>query len=338
MDNKKIIILMGAGFSKDAGIPLEKELWEKSLEIYKDTKQLRDVHESWLQLFHYKLPDDMRVEELLTMIDLQINSHRNNEATKQKAFELRLAVLQMLAHTFRQSIKSKLPDDYKLFVKLYHEQAIFFTLNYDLLVENLLIEIGNEINLMWSYGFGTEVDHFGIGRQERYIKNEQRDFNNVFKYHKLHGSFNWHVCWRCGKARVSDFKHYGISGFSHSGFILLCEEDECIKDKNDQAQLDPLVIPPSAIKAYTLPIFRELWFAFDDLLKVAEKIIVIGCSLRDEDVLLWQALSKLTRKNPHLKDLVVVDPDKKIVEKFSNVIGIRARHFESLESFVLCHY
>jgi hypothetical protein len=175
-----------------------------------------------------------------------------------------------------------------------------------------------------------------------YAKREHRYFSNVISYYKLHGSFNWHFCWRCGKVSIKDFDRYGVfTGRHPNSFLpyLLCDEEVCLQNPKAKGQviLAPCVIPPSAIKAYTSPIVQELWSVFDEFLRAVEKIVVIGCSMRDEDTLLRHSLFHLSRKNSQLKDLVVVDPNEEIVTRFSDVIGIHARYFDSIENFAICH-
>ena len=166
-----------------------------------------------------------------------------------------------------------------------------------------------------------------------YLKGEEGDLPDVFRYYKLHGSFNWHFCWRCQNIRISDLRDFGTSGETFSKtdrFTQLC--DKCVHNSG-QAVLQPLVIPPSAIKYYNIPIFLELWFIFTRIIQQVEKIILIGCSVRDDDTMLIQALYNLSQKNPNLRKIVVINPDKKIENKVRSYTN-----FNNIKSYTLLEY
>ena len=341
MSTKNILILTGAGFGKEADLPLEKDLWKVSIEICQRTapRFLNDVRRDWFTVFSNPLPENWYVEELLTQVEFYGNLHMKNEQEKLACFGLKNSLLQMIAQALRASSVKKPPDYYKFLINEYRDQASWFTLNYDLLVEQLLYKIGTENGFKWSYGLGPEVENLGLGSKENYAKGERKDFSNVFEYYKLHGSFNWHICLRCKRVRITDFKTYGVSGEPHSPIFQLHDPADCIQssETNFQAKMGPFVIPPSSIKFYTSPILQKLWFKFNEFLRNIEKLIIIGCSLRDEDTLLQYSLFDLARKNSHLKDLIVVDPDPKVADKYTETIGVRARRFVSLDEFAMCH-
>jgi hypothetical protein len=148
------------------------------------------------------------------------------------------------------------------------------------------------------------------------------DDHQSIPYLKLHGSFNWHYCWRCNHFRVVDDKWFGVSEFYvprqgrdplwvTSRGMLACGEDDCIVDSGPgagQANLNPLIMPPTHIKEYSrTPIARQ-WAFFDLLLLAAKQLILVGTGLRDEDVPLLMALTCLRLKNPKI-EVIVINPD-----------------------------
>ena len=68
-----------------------------------------------------------------------------------------------------------------------------------------------------------------------------------------------------------------------------CGEDGCresIHPTIGQAGLKPLIIAPARIKEYWRATIRQHWAFFDRLLAQAREFVIVGTSVRDDDVLL----------------------------------------------------
>jgi hypothetical protein len=101
-----------------------------------------------------------------------------------------------------------------------------------------------------------------------------------------------------------------------------------------RAALKPLIIPPARVKEYSrAPVYRQ-WAFFDLLLAQAQELIVVGASIRDEDVLLFNSLSLLRYKNPKLKSIVVINPSEEIAQKVEGLIAVETMAYENLEEYL----
>jgi hypothetical protein len=101
-----------------------------------------------------------------------------------------------------------------------------------------------------------------------------------------------------------------------------------------QAVLKPLIIPPARMKEYSqAPVLRH-WAFFDLLLAQARELILVGTSVRDEDVLLVNSMNLLRLKNPRLERIVVIDPKSEIEAKVKRLSGVETIWYPSLEAYI----
>jgi len=339
MAKRNILILTGAGFGKfgkDAGLPLEEEIMPFGVKVCEKKKPglLEGLTKQWQKIDKSKSFKEYSFEEALTKVILEEQLSFRTEEERLELLDIKLGILEILVQSLKKPLmsESEIPRHYFDFIYRYKDYAHFATLNYDYLIEEILIQE----KIPWNYGIN--VDENDLSLRHSYLKGEEGDFPDVFRYYKLHGSFNWHFCWRCQNIRISDLRYFGISGenFSETDrFTQSC--DRCARPSG-QAVLQPLVIPPSAIKYYNIPIFLELWFIFTRIIQQVEKIILIGCSVRDDDTMLIQALYNLSQRNPNLRKIVVINPDKKIenkVRSYTNFNNIKS--YNSLEDFLRTH-
>jgi hypothetical protein len=164
-------------------------------------------------------------------------------------------------------------------------------------------------------------------------------------YLKLHGSFNWYYCWRCKYFDIVQDPDVGLNCDLlregrppvSVGSMRMCNSEACDERWTapgvGQAVLKPLIISPARMKEYTqAPVLRH-WAFFDRLLAQARELILIGTSIRDEDVLLVNSLNLLRHKNPRLERIVVIDPMREIVAKVKSLSEVETTWYPSLEVY-----
>jgi hypothetical protein len=81
------------------------------------------------------------------------------------------------------------------------------------------------------------------------------------------------------------------------------------------------------------PVLRH-WAFFDLLLAQARELILVGTSVRDEDVLLVNSLNLLQLKNRQLERIVVIDPIAEVAAKVERLSEIETIRYPSLEAYV----
>jgi hypothetical protein len=88
------------------------------------------------------------------------------------------------------------------------------------------------------------------------------------------------------------------------------------------------------MKEYTQAPVRRHWAFFDLLLAQARELILVGTSVRDDDVLLVNSLNLLRLKNPRLERIVVIDPRPEAATKVEGLSEVETRPYPCLEAYV----
>ena len=186
------IIILGAGFSSPAGLPLGNELWQ---EIRKRACNLRgraskfedDLQE--YQAFRRDCngielkADDVDFEEFLGYLDVEFFlGLRGSDTWSDDGNESQVVVKTLIGQilTERTPQPTEIPDLYLEFAKRLCPNDWIITFNYDILLERALERVGKPFRLFpFRYGsvteHNTEVDH---DREEVVLL-------------KVHGSVDW---------------------------------------------------------------------------------------------------------------------------------------------------
>ncbi len=328
------VVLTGAGFSKDAGLPLEREVIPRGLEYCRTYKPelIEEAGEHYSRLFNSSDIWEKSIEELLTR--LAIEELYSGRDYVREIMPLELAVLEIFAKSLVRP--PHIPEIYARFLDLHRTKSAFVSLNQDLLLERLF----QQEEIYWFYALQNErISNQFRPREHHYYDpfgTDRAPVSNVrsVPYLKLHGSFNWHFCWRCGDARVTTEQSFGVSGelFSRRDrFTQACVR--CTGDSG-QAVMRPLVVAPTLIKRYDVSLLRWQWAAFDLLLRNAEHLLVVGCSLRREDTLLLNALSLLRAKCPSIESITLVNPNESTASTLQQLSGLPVLRYDSLSAYV----
>lgn len=274
---EKIVYILGAGFSKDAGGLLMKDFLRKArLNSRRNTlnkkypflkRFMQQAIEDGLIGKHRNSETDWNVEDFFNLVaeadllDLKFKrtAGRNWDASKIYrslvdciANELLISMRMKLRNT-----NSQLPRQYINFAKkCLTEDATIISFNWDHIPERLLYE-------KFGY-FDYCIDN--VRRIDRSIGNISRGI----KLLKLHGSVNWLYC---------DNPNHPIHVYN-SWQAQRVRLDYCIKC---DYQLSKLIVPPVWHKRDFAQRIGELWETAADELCIADRIVVIGYSLRSLD-------------------------------------------------------
>lgn len=281
----KTTYILGAGFSRAAGLPLMNDFYLTSKDIYPDLgssvkssfNRVFDFWNEYSNVKHYLDVDFFNIEELLSIIEMSHYLSQDN------ASKLKNDILIFIKEVIRRQtplLKTtiELYEPYRIFLKNalgfrfdeIHDQyeltneneASFISLNYDMLIENT-IEIFNKENrksrlvnpnlFIANYGEGIEYDG-EVSFPEDSIK---------IDIAKLHGSLN--------------FK-------------------------------DNLIIPPTWNKTSNEKI-KGAWQLAHQLLTETNRIVFIGYSLPQTDSYIKYLLINAIKENENLKRIEVINPD-----------------------------
>jgi len=96
----------------------------------------------------------------------------------------------------------------------------------------------------------------------------------------------------------------------------------------------PLIIAPSSIKQYDIPLIYDQFFYARENLGIVKEIIFCGYSMREEDSLAVDLFYKLSVSNRKLKKVTVIDPNKEVCNHISELMHFEAQHVKSLDKFM----
>jgi hypothetical protein len=328
------VVLTGAGFSVPAGLPVASDILRVGRERVR-SEFLAAVDSLAEDVLGEPLGQD--AEAILTR--LRVLELYSNRDYLEEILPLELGIYFLIWAALRTGADP--PAIYDTFVERLGGDVAYASLNYDLVLETVL----RRKQRSWHYPLQGEWNSLNELRySEEFYSPWDRDPKSV-SYLKLHGSFNWQYCWRCNYFRVVRDEWSGVSEFyvprrghealwAASRGTLAC--DECVPEGPgaSQAVLKPLIIPPTRLKEYSRAPVRRQWAFFDLLLAQAEKLIVIGSSIRDEDVLLYNSLSFLAFKSPRLKRIVAIDPQECVAQRLKLLTEVEPTWYASLEDYV----
>jgi hypothetical protein len=228
---------------------------------------------------------------------------------------------------------------YDAFLERLGNDVAFASLNYDLVLETIF----QRNRRTWHYYAlqGEKKIRNDLNAPEHLYVPPDQDPRSI-PYLKLHGSFNWHYCWRCNYIHVVPNKWYGVAAFDlprdgHGPLrvstfgLLLC--NEC-SSRKEMPNVKPLIIPPTRVKEYSRAPIRRQWALFELLLTQAEQVILVGTSIRDEDVLLYNSLNLLQSKNRRLKRLIIINPSRTMKRKAHILTEVKPEWYRSLKEYV----
>lgn len=253
------VYLLGAGFTRAVvgdTAPLTRDLMSKV-----NISTFPEIHDEYKQSF----PD---IEQFLSILDLKILHLRQiSNLRADSVSHIREEIVRQIIHqvdTERLGVKNL--DEYPLlqrFLEQVPRNSFILTLNFDCVLDQGLYQTGR-----WSpfggYGYPT-FPHV----------EKENDSKDRIMLLKLHGS--------CNFKDVEEGQEYFNIEITQKIFPGI--HANINSDPNDK----PHVLVMSYIKQFHNGIM-SLWREALSILKNAEKLIIVGCSLREEDTFLRFAL------------------------------------------------
>jgi len=324
-ETKKTVFILGAGFSVEAGAPIQARLLTKAIELHKDNPCNYDqdrfsIFESFLidQLGYAESKlADVELEDIFTPLDRCLaESSQFRGIGLDQIMEVREAVF----HVVGRTIQLALNDDEestryinKFAAYLTKKSAIRQEQNYrnsdpvSVISTNWDTLLDNSI-----YQHITQKKHNAVvdyccyissrGEHDESIKPGleklgQGGFN--VKLLKLHGSLNWLQCPRCMRLYAT---------FQTEGSVIAQISEESCRhcDKNFPKEkgkhlLASNLIMPTYIKDLSNPQYKVIWQNAGIEVSEADKLVFIGYSLPSADFEMRQLLSRMTREKAQIE-------------------------------------
>lgn len=251
------------------------------------------------------------IEQFITRIDLKYFQFiKTNDSLSNKFENIRENIKNQIVKFF--NIDRIGVDDLhhypqlKAFIKQIPREATILTLNYDCVLDQ-----GLYLSQRWSPDGGYLLPSFPFEEKE---KQKNHDIENILLL-KPHGSVNFRVFSEklAEEIKLKDIKtiiieitdkifpkiHAIINSPQYSDFIAV----------------SPYVLVMTYLKVYENGIL-QIWSKAIEELKIADKLTIIGCSLREEDTFLRFVLRHFGEKK-NKKDFIIeiIDPNELIWKK-----------------------
>lgn len=196
------------------------------------------------------------------------------------------------------------------------------TFNYDLLIDRPLIDRGISLQKIYFDGFYNK-------RQDVVVRGYRDGFPNPLLL-KLHGSLNW----RC---KQSDFERIIDGELKTVDKIPVWNTPSILPSPGDKES--PLIIPPIPNKPITQArLFRHLWGRFLEYLSDAKRVVIIGYSCPETDVMARSIFTLF--QNRKVEDIFIVDPSTNAMKNYIQLMDPKVgkntkwHYYSNLNSFV----
>lgn len=333
----KKVFLLGAGFSKLAGLPLAKELINFIFQYLRNSRNVSDIEDYYPEISGFlekckeKYPWILEdIELLFTYLDFALLSN-SKEIFKDFNYDLRILRKKLsgvLVRAFRDAhydfsirkgevTKEQIEADqiYWKFCKNLSKDDTVITFNYDLIVEKGLW-LQNKWTFLDGYGFNKNIEDF----EDDFKKYPyEKPKNSLVKVYKLHGSLGWIYDESNEQIILGEMSDY----FSdYTGFY--CERD--LYTETARWDEGTTFIEPSYIKLFDRPIILDIWKKAFEEIQQSDELIIIGYSLPALDSAARILLSTAVR-NSQISSITVVNPPTEsfvlmsVFDKFDGLFG-----------------
>jgi len=232
-------------------------------------------------------------------------------------------LLELIARTITEALKGPPCRKHKKLAMSMSPGDIVFSYNYDLLMDNALLDAGKFTDS------GYLISFYRTLKEGMWTKPEENTSEIVLV--KLHGSLNWVRCNICGsnlllhRRKTGDWMSF-ISRFK-------CPKCHAERERVGSMYLTRLLVPPLLTKSYDDRDINYLWLEAARLLKNVKKIVVIGYSLPKIDFASETLLRTLGRDLNNIS-LTIVDPDPKVKSRFATIFNTKISEFKDLNHYL----
>jgi hypothetical protein len=351
MKNKTVYVL-GAGFSIDAGAPLQNNIVEDIFKLYTaknylfregQIEEFKNFLTSTLYIqeeLHFKIP----LEDIFTPLDRCLADNisfrdLNVDEIKKKR--------ELIYHLIGITLKDKLENVDKKYVNTFArhlfelcehrkdknyvniDSVSVISTNWDILLDNSIKEI------IRTSGENAVVDYCcyisSHGPNDHTVKPGleilgQGGFN--IKLLKLHGSYNWLQCPRCLRVYVEFNEKIAVNQYENKDTCRHCDEN--FRKQNSHTLTSNLIMP-TFLKDFSNPQYKLIWQNAGIELAEATRVVFIGYSLPQADFEMRQLLSRMIREDAEI-EVVTKGPQNKqstidLKERYNVFFGKREPKF-----------
>ena len=334
MKNEKTVYFLGAGFSCDAGGPIQNGILKNIFsdgfaEKFKENKDITTALEKFNDfiaeglLISLDKKMDLALEDVFTPLDRCINDNKSfKEYSVNDILQMREQFHLLMAASIHYGVDLKEQKDKRYIDKFakYIDSIAYkriaekkdkisvITTNWDILLDNRIkqaVETRNNEN-----NFLSVVDYccyMSSLENDESIKPGLLALGNGgynVKYLKLHGSMNWLHCPMCQRMYIK----FGEKIMFNEAYCKHCKKNHKLEDI-ESVKLKSNLLLPTFLKDLSNIQIQLVWQNAAIELSEASKIVFIGYSLPAADFEVRQLLSRTVRKDAKIE--VVLYPGDK---------------------------
>ena len=331
----KNVYILGAGFSKEIGLPLQddflllaKEVYFRHPQKYQHFNAVFDYQDKLSKMRQFLSYPLLNLEHLFNIMEMDIFYSKNQETVRIKNDFVNLIkdVLMELTpspfyHDDGGSLRTlKLYENYLLFLKLLIQNDEFqvvphndtiITFNYDLVVESAAALYNHE--------------RYQRRKEYRHERGEYLRLNTMFGKENL-------IC-----EDICNFFYKNGARTFCDNVTIFSQEDRAIKLLKLHGSInwkttrdnETFIVPPTWNKSD--PEVRKLWdIAYQELM-TAKRIVVIGYSFPETDIYVKSLLALALNENRILQGIYFVNPDKERAQ--NTCLALLDSHFQKYCSY-----
>ncbi len=318
----KVTLILGAGFSCEAGLPSTKKIVENFLESPRNGELDRQIEEEisrqlkkfWEYTFHYDGHGELAsLEDHFTVLDLAANTGRNigPEYTPRKPRAIRRLSIHRMFQILDLKYEHSGAIEALFRILLHSGEVSVVSTNWDIVVENHLRRAGTQ------YWYGVPVEN---------LAGQEMPSGGVTLL-MLHGSANWIYCDSCRRLYVGESNDgkaalHALIYIDTDDFRELCPDNKvvinlvcktprqpkkCIHCGN---RLSARIATFSYRKEVSIPQFQTVWQQAYSTLRDSDTWLFIGYSMPEADFefrhLLKSAEKAAPNPNPKPKNIRVI--------------------------------
>ncbi len=317
----KTVYILGAGFSKPAGFPLQGELLRSVLdEAGEDILRLSgdilsspetpsdDIRRDRETIRHFtdaSFPsrEHVQFEDVFTLLDQTILERAHLvKFPENQLREIRSAWIRAILFTLHQTSEQHLKGsnmrhraiaaaliEQRIAAKISGDPFSIISLNWDSLLEDSIYWVINEVGALRKGKALVDVDYCIYTTplpKAAHTASTQQKACGIFniKLLKMHGSSTWLRC-PCSNLVYTGL---GMRKPAHEVYVkrrispfIKCHLDE--REKPSPSILEPFIITPTFTKVFDLPHIQTTWHNAFVELREADHVVFIGYSLPDAD-------------------------------------------------------